>query len=223
MNGGAAYLNRFDFKIRTAGHLSHPLNSAVFEIGSNSQAHQFKRVFGEVSQFSFTSGFLHRIHLKLTAISLEPPQNEESVNADILQQISGPSGIDVADHAMHCIGIFAPSGWPEERRGQAEIRGNALFYLVQKEEGTRWSIFGPKGPLKQLFDPETAEEKMARARSALDANSGLILPGDQVGMDAFLKEHQLEPTDVLDIIRDSHGILKVLEYKGKNYIQHCIR
>jgi len=220
MDWGAVFLNRFDFKVRAAGRLSHPLSNAVFEIGPKTQPQQIKAGFGEGEQFRFAAGFLGRTQFKLTAVSLT---DTGEANLNLLQQVAGPSGISVSDGALHCAGIFAPSGWPEQLRALADYRGNALFYLVQKEErSTLWSVFGPKGPMKQLFDPETADERRERTKSVLDTDTRLLSVGEQVWLDAFLKEQRLDPSDVLQVIHDSKGIYEIIELKGKAYIQRRV-
>jgi hypothetical protein len=228
MNLGETFLNRFDFKVRRVGKLIHPAGGETFEVSPETRARSFKRVFGEVAQFRFTSGIISRSRFNLSAISLVAGDQTQAgglVNPaeDLLRQIAGPSGLDLADDAYHCIGIFSPSGWAEERKAQMEIRGNAIFYLVQKEEGTLWSVYGSEGPLKQLFDPEIAEEKQMRARDALGKHARLILPGDQIAMDAFLEEHRLDAETVIHTIQDSKGIFEIVEHKGRTYIRRCIR
>ncbi len=221
MNWGATFLNRFDFKVRRAGHVVHPVSGEKFEIDPEIEARAFKRMFGSVVQFRLSSGIFARNRIELTAVDLSAA--DQSCDMDPLRQIAGASGIDFADNAFHCFGVFSPSGWPEDRKTQAEIRGNALYYLVQKEEGTLWSVLGPEGSLKQLFDPEIADEKRIRAMNALKTHPRLILPGDQVVLDVFLEEQRLDSTTVRCVIQDSKGLLEIIEHKGKSYIQRCIR
>jgi hypothetical protein len=221
MNWGATFLNRFDFKVRTAGHLIHPVSGEKFEIDPEMQSRSYKRVFGSIVQFRLTSGIFARNRIELTAVDLLAA--DQNPDTDPLRQITGASGLDFADNAFHCLGIFSPSGWPEERKAQGEIRGNAIYYLVQKEGSTLWRVFGPEGSLKQLFDPETPDEKRARAGNALKTHARLILPGDQVAMDAFLEEQRLDSMAVLRVIQDSKGLFEIVEHKGKSYIQRSIR
>ena len=139
---------------------------------AKAQAQVFRRTFGDVTQFPLTSGLLKKERLTLAAICLErtglATMGEVLKPAEsIFQQIAGPDGLNFEDEAFYCVGIFSPAGWPEEWRDLAEIRSNALFYLVEKGEGTAWNVFGPEGPLRDLFDPETAGEKQARAARAL--------------------------------------------------------
>ncbi len=221
MNWGATFLNRFDFKVRRAGHVIHPVSGEKFEIDPEIEARSFKRVFGSIVQFRLSTGIFSRNRIELTAVDLSA--GDQNPDADPLRQIAGASGLDFADNAFYCLGVFSRSGWPEDRKTQAEIRGNALHYLVQKEEGTFWSVFGPEGSLKQLFDPEIPDEKKARAANALKTHARLILPGDQVALGVFLEEQRLDSTTVLCVIQDSKGLFEIVEHKGKSYIQRSIR
>jgi len=228
MNWGATFLNRFDFKVRKAGRLTRPDTGEEFEVDPSIQARSFKRVFGEVVQFPFSAGILKRARFHLTAIHLAAARpltaGENTPSAgDLLQEITGPSGLDLPDDSFHCIGIFSSAGWPEERKKQVEIRGDTLWYLVQKEEGTRWSVFGPEGPWRQFFDPEIPEEKMARARDALHSHPRLILPGDAVATDVFLKEHDLDGAILTLAVQASGGLFEIVEHKGQSYIQRRFR
>jgi subtilisin family serine protease len=225
---GESFLNRFDLKVRNAGQLIHPRSGEAFHVDAKVQAQSFRRIFGYVAQFPLTAGLLKKERLTLAAIRLE---TTEPVTArqgqlpadDILQQISGPDGLDFRDEVFYCVGVFSSGGWPEEWKSHAEARGNALFYLVEKGEGTCWNLYGPKSPLRDLFDPETEGERKARAEKALAEYPRLVLPGDQAALDLFMEESHLDRESVTAAIGTSGGRFQVLEHKGKSYIQRLSR
>ncbi len=217
---GATFLNRFDLKVRKAGRLTVPTTGEQFRIDPSLQPVSCKRVFGEVEQFRLSAGIFGISRLSLTAVSLS--EESSRPGKDILRLIAGPSGLDLPEREFHCIGIFSPAGWTEERQNTAELRGNALYYLVQKQEGTLWSVFGPEGPLKQLYDPEIQEEKVVRARNTLASHPRLLLPGDPVALDIVGKEHRIDPEILVMAIQASEGLFEIIKHKGKSYIQRCI-
>ena len=225
---GDTFANRFELKVRNAGCVAHPWSGTEFKVDAKAQAQVFRRTFGDVTQFALTSGLLNKERLTLAAICLErtglATMGEVLKPAEsIFQQIAGPDGLNFEDEAFYCVGIFSPAGWPEEWRDLAEIRSNAMFYLVEKGAGTAWNVFGPKGPLRNLSDPETAGEKQARAARALADHPKLIVSGDQITMNAFLEEYHLDRESAEAAIQTSGGRFQILEYKGKSYIQRSIR
>jgi hypothetical protein len=225
---GDTFANRFELKVRNAGCVAHPWSGAEFKVDAKAQAQVFRRTFGDVTQFALTSGLLKKERLTLAAVCLEKTGmatlGEVLKPAEsIFQQISGPDGLNFEDETFYGVGIFSPAGWPEEWRDLAEIRGNAMFCLVEKGEGTAWNVIGPKGPLRDLFDPETAGEKQARAARALADHPKLIVPGDQITMNAFLEEYHLDRESAAAAIEASGERLRILEHKGKSYIQRSIR
>lgn len=225
---GETFLNRFDLKVRNAARVTHPRTEEEFNVDPKVQAQRFRRVFGDVTQFPLTAGLLKKGRLTLAAIRLETKDlaatgEVTGPSDDILQQVAGPDGLDFKDGTFYCVGIFSPAGWPEEWKSQAEARGNALFYLVEKREGTCWTVFGPKSPLRDLFDPETGGERKARAEKALATHPRLVLSGDQIPMDSFLEEHYLDRESAEAAIQTSGGRFQILEHKGKSYIQMSIR
>ncbi len=215
---GTTFLNRFDFKVRRAGRIPHPVSGELFEVGSDVHPQAFRRSFGEVVLFSLVSGLVRRSRLHLAAVSLtlstRPP-------GDLLDRIAGPEGLDMQEDAFYAVGIFSPGGWSEERLARPELRGNAVYYFVHKLEGTRWSVLGPEGPLARLFDPEILDEKRARARAALDRHPRLVLPGDQLALESLLQQEHLDPVTVSRVVEASGGLFRIIEHKGKSYIQRC--
>jgi hypothetical protein len=225
---GDTFANRFELKVRNAGCVAHPWSGAEYKVDAKAQAQVFRRAFGDVTQFPLASGLLKKERLTLAAICLErtalATMGEVLKPAEsIFQQIAGPDGLNFEDEAFYCVGIFSPAGWPEEWRNLAEIRSNAMFHLVEKGEGTAWNVFGPKGPLHDLFDPETAGEKQVRAARALADHPKLIVPGDQITMNAFLEAYHLDRESAEAAIQTSGERFQILEHKGKSYIQRSIR
>lgn len=225
---GDTFANRFELKVRNAGCVTQPWSGTEFKVDAKAQAQVFRRTFGDVTQFQLTSGLLTKERLTLAAICLErtglATMGEVLKPAEsIFQQIAGPDGLNFEDEAFYCVGIFSPAGWPEEWRDLAEIRSNAMFYLAEKSEGTAWNVFGPEGPLRDLFDPETAGEKQARAARALADHPKLIVAGDQITMNAFLQENHLDRESAEAAIQASGERFQVFEHKGKSHIQRSIR
>jgi subtilisin family serine protease len=225
---GESFLNRFDLKVRNAGQLIHPRSGEMFHVDAKLQAQSFRRIFGFVAQFPLAAGLLKKDRLILAAIRLEATEPVTASQGrlpadDILQQIAGPNGLDFKDEVFYCVGVFSPAGWPEEWKLHAEARGNAVFFLVEKGEGTCWNVYGPKSPLRDLFDPEIESEKRARAEKALAECPRLVLPGDQVAFDLFMEDSHLDQESVAAAIGTSGGRFQVLEHKGKSYIQRSSR
>jgi hypothetical protein len=224
---GDTFLNRFDWKVRDSGYVRRPDTGEEIKLERNVKAQAFRRAFGEVIQFALPSGRMKKPRLHLAAISLQatgpalsgqhswPPENT-------LRQISGSEGLDFQDERFYCVGVFSPGGWPAEWKNQAELRGNALFYLVEKGEGTCWRVFGPRDTLRDLFDPETADEKTARARKALADSAKLTVPGDQTAMDSFLEEHWLDLVALENAIQAWPGRFQIIEHRGKHFIQRSV-
>jgi hypothetical protein len=224
---GETFLNRFDMKIRAAGKLVEPHSGTEFQVNPKAQAQSFRRLFGSVTQFQFSAGLVRKERLSLAAVRLErvtpvtagswqPPEN-------LLQQIAGPDGLDFQDEIFYGVGVFSVRGWPESWKQHVEARGNALFYLVEKGEGTLWHVFGSSGPLRGLFDPETVEEKNARAEKALAKHPQLLVPGDQISLDPFLEDNHLDRESVASAINAANGLFQIFEHKGKSYIQRSSR
>ncbi len=222
------FANRFDLKMRAIGAVKHPWSGEEFKVDPRLQAQTFRRSFGDVTQFPLSSGLLKKGRLTLAAVALEAdapatngtlPRPAET----IFQQIAGPDGLDFDDEAFYCVGVYSAAGWPEEWKNLAEIRGNAMFFLVEKGEGTRWNVFGPQGALRPLFDPETPGEKKTRAAQALAGHPKLVLPGDQIPMDAFLAEFHLDRQAAEAALQSAGDRFQLLEHKQKFYIQRSIR
>jgi subtilisin family serine protease len=218
---GETFLNRVDLKVRHAAHVSNPWSGDAFAVDPKVQAQSFRRKFGDVTQYPLSAGLLIKERFTLAAIRLDPAALQSE--ADLLQRISGQDGLDFQEGSYYCVGIFSPAGWPDEWKAHAEARGNVLFYLVEKGEGTCWTVFGPKGPLRELFDPETRTEKKARAEKALASHPRLVIPGDQVPLDAFLQEQKIDRESVDAAIGNSAGRYQTFEHKGKTYIQITTR
>ncbi len=181
-----------------------------------------------MAQFTLTAGLIRKARLTLAAIRLEGTGLASAGEVpepapDLLQQITGPDGLDFHDERSYCVGIFSPVGWPVRWKDQAEMKGNALFYLVEKVEGTRWGVSGPDSPIRDLFDPESKDEKSTRARDALAGHPGLILRGDQVAVDAFLEQESLDRETVRDVVEACSGRYLMIEHEGKFYIQRSLR
>lgn len=218
---GTTFLNRFDFKVRRAARIAHPVSGEQFEVGPDLRPQTFRRSFGEIALFPLVSGLLRRSRLHLAAVRLAGPATPPP--EELLQRIAGPEGLDMRDDTFYAVGIFSPGGWSEERLRRAELRGNAVYYFVHKLEGTRWGVLGPEGPLARLFDPEIIDEKRARARAALDNHPRLVLPGDQLSLESLLEQEHLDPVTVARVVEDSGGLFRIIEHKGKSYVQRCTR
>jgi hypothetical protein len=224
---GDTFLNRFEWNVRNSGRIRCPDSGEEIRLDRNMRAQSFRRLFGEVIQFAVAAGRIGMPRLHLAAVALRSPEGAESEARrapalTTLRQISGAEGLDFQDGKFYCVGVFSPGGWPGEWTQQAELRGNALFYLVEKGEGTRWRVFGPQDPLRALFDPESGEEKAARARTALADSVQLVLPGDSVALDSFLQEHGLDRAAVESAIRAGSGRYRIVEYKGRPNIQRSV-
>jgi len=215
---GVTFLNRFDWKVRNLSHVIHPVTGGEFEVERGIQAQSFRRGFGEVTQFALGAGFMRKARFYLAAVRLDVPAQPQ----DVLHQISGADGLDLQDERYYCIGIFSPSGWPDEWKAHAEMRGNALFYLVERGEGTCWRVFGPKGPFQDLFDPESAEEKTVRARKVLAECPRLALPGDPIDMNFFVEGYGLNRAAIENAVQAVPGRFQIIDHKGKSYIQRSI-
>jgi hypothetical protein len=200
----------------------HPADGTVLEVNPKMPAQTFRRDFGEVLLFMLSAGFIAKSRLWLAAIRLAERAAGNS-GTDLLRLVGGPDGLDFEEGDFYSVGLFASAGWPEVWRTQAALRGNALFYLVEKAEGTRWRVFGSDSPLLRLFDPETTEEKAARAAQVLAGHARLVLPGDQVDADAIRAEQGLDAGALEKAIEASNGRFHKMEYKGKTYIQRSIR
>jgi hypothetical protein len=225
---GTTFMNRFELKVRSAGRVLHPRSKEEFIVDPNLQPQSFRRAFGDVTQFSLQTGVILRSRVNLTAIRLDPEilVSEGSVRHDandLLQRIMGPDGLDFVGEHFYCVGIFSDAGWPEAWRIHEEVRGNALFYLVEKGKGTSWIVSGRQDPLRDLFDPENGEEKKTRAELALKNHARLVMSGDSVPMDSFLSEQHLDRPSILAAIETAGGRFQILEYKGKSYIQRSTR
>jgi hypothetical protein len=214
----STFVSRFDWKLRNAGRITHPLTGAEVKVAQDVPAQSFRRYFGEVMQFAFKAGFIKRSALYLCAITLYDRQLSE----DILRRISTPEGLDFQEDSFYCVGVFSPAGWPEERKKQIDIWGNAHFYLVEKGEATYWHVSGPKGPLQSLFDPETLEEKVARATQLLKENTDLTLQGNTIPLEQFLDQHFLDRVVVDTAIEALPGRFQIMEHRGKSYIQRSV-
>jgi hypothetical protein len=224
---GDIFLSRFDWKVRRAGRLQHPIAEEEIRVERDLQAQRFRRTFGEVTQFVLTAGVLRRLRVNVAAVRLENAGlvragESEAPSETCLRQISAPSGLDFQDDRFYCVGVYSSAGWPQEWRVQAEIRGNAMFYLVEKGEGTCWHVYGPKGPFSDLFDPESLAEKTLRAEKALSGSAGL-LSGEQVLLDAFAEEHHLDRAAVETALQTSAGRYQLIEHRGKSYVQRSTR
>jgi hypothetical protein len=224
MRWGEAFLERFDFNVRGCGVVRNPSDGAEFKVSPKAPAQSFRRNFGEVVMFSLSSGLISKSRLHLAAVRLQDAgDRDKQAGSDLLKRVAGPDGLDFQDGSFYCVGLFAPSGWSGEWRANAAMRGNALFFLVEKGEGTAWRLSGPDDPVGRLFDPETAEEKSARAVKALAAHPRLVLPGDQIEAAAFAAEQGLAAEDVAQAIAASDGRFQSMDYKGRTYIQRSTR
>ncbi len=216
---GELFLERFDLNVRACGAVVHPADGTVLKVNPKMLGQTFRRDFGEVVLFSLSAGLIARSRLHLAAIRL----NDGVPEPELLRRVGGPDGLDFVGDHFYSVGLFAPGGWPEEWKAQAALRGNALFYLVEKGDGTGWGVFGPENPLLRLFDPETTIEKAARAAQALAGHPRLVMPGDQVEAGAFAAELRLDAEALEKALAASQGRFHKMEYKGKTYIQRSIR
>jgi len=131
--------------------------------------------------------------------------------------------LDFEDDTFYSVGIFSPVGWPRQRKQHPEVRGNAVFFLVEKQRDRRpWAVFGPDCPLSEFFDPETDAEQKTRARDALYDHPTLAIPGEQIPLDSFLSEYELGLEVVAQAIRESDGRFQIIERKGESHVQRLI-
>ncbi len=221
---GDTFLHRFDLKVRSASRIVHPVTGEAFEIGPDLRSQSFRRTFGSVVQFLLVSGVLRKRRLRLAAVRLEaPPSDGAAPGASLLAVIGGPTGLDLREDMYSCVGVFSPGGWPEVWRAQAEVLGDAAFYFVEKADTTRWNVFGPPGPVLDLFDPEDEQEKEARAREALASHPRLAVQGGQVPLEALLQDLGMSRRPLELAVEASGGRFQVIEHKGRSYIQRSVR
>lgn len=223
---GDTFLNRFDGKVRGVGCLIHPSSGEEFLVDRRAVVQSFRRAFGQVTQFVLLAGLFKKRQLCLAAISLEDGGLEATAQGvrpaeDLYRQVSSPTGLDFSDDTFYGVGIFSPVGWPVTWKRHVEIRSNVYFYVVEKREKTRWDVFGKESPLRDLFNPETSDEKKVRGEKDLANHPGLVLPGDQVPLDSFLGESGLDRGTVEEVIRSSRG-LQLINHKGRWLIQRTV-
>ncbi len=225
---GQTFLNRFDLKVRSLRQITHPRSGDEFKVDPGLRVQLFRRTFGEVAQLTVATGLIRKMHLVLSAVRLEGTGLASTGDfpgpaQDVFQQIAGLDGLDFQDEKFYCVGIFSPVGWPAEWKGQEELKGNALFYLVEKATGTRWNVVGPDHAVRDLFDPESQDEKRARAEKALAGHASLILRGDQIAMNDFLEEESLNQETVRSVVESSDERFQIIEHNGKHYILRSLR
>ena len=225
---GDAFLSRFELKVRSCGEIAVPSAGEIIRPDPGIQVQTPQRVFGDVRRFVFGGGLLKRIRLCLAAIVLKGTgltgEKDLLRPADsLLEQISGPLGLDIKEGVPHGIGVYSPVGWPQSWKIHAPDRGDIHFYLVEHLEGTAWLVFGSEGPWKNLFNPETAEEERIRAEKAMNTAPDLLFPGGQVSLDAFLVDFHLSRAGVQHVVETSQGRYQVIEHKGRFAIQRTAR
>jgi hypothetical protein len=85
------------------------------------------------------------------------------------------------DRQARCvIGICAPSGFTPEARALLSKNPNLTLVLVEPTRGGGWRVTaGEDAPdfVRQMFDPEDAEQKMDRVSAAVNAARGDLLTG----------------------------------------------
>ncbi len=199
---GPLFLSRFDLKWN------------VIENSGKQLAQEFRCRFGSVHRVQVTSGLLQRSRSVFAAIALhrEPPP-------DLLQQVMGPDALDLEATVTYTVGILSPSTWPAESIEQIPVRGNIRFYLVEKGPGTSWNISPAAGPHRDLFDPESNEEKEAAASGVLTTCPELSMGRDLIAIDALLKKYNLTRAYVEMAIAHSAGRFRLIENNSKTFIQ----
>lgn len=208
------FLRGFERNIRSCREVVIPWSGETLRLDPDARVQTPERLFGEVRQFSFSSGLLKRNRLCLAAIALHDPPP-----ARVLELVSGPMGLSFQDDAAYCIGIFSPAGWRDSMETLDPVRGNACVYLVEHLAGTAWSVAGPEAPWKSLFDPETFPEQETRAGTALSAAPDLRFPGGFVFLDGFLEQNHLTREAVERAADSSNGRYLIIEHKGRYAIQ----
>jgi hypothetical protein len=102
---------------------------------------------------------------------------------------------------FHYVGVFAPTSFTEECRQNPLREKNLLTVLIERGEGTSWTVQGaegfPSGGVEALFDLETIPEKIARCRNAIEEHKDLRLRGGLVPI-ADLKASLKFPDAVFD-------------------------
>jgi hypothetical protein len=213
--------------VRNAPRIVHPVTGEAYNVGSSLQSQSFRRAFGSVVQYCLVSGLLKKRRLRLAAVRLESeaatPAQVECPTDELLRRIAGADGLDFREDTYHCVGIFSPVSWPDAWKDQAEIRGDALFFFVEKGEASCWNIFGPDTPIRAFFDPEDEAEKTTRAAGALSVHPRLAVRGDTVPLAMLLEQLRMPKEPVLRAIEASDGRFQVINNKGKLHIQRSSR
>jgi hypothetical protein len=73
------------------------------------------------------------------------------------------------DGTFHYVAAFSPTGWEPGAADDLPAGDDYELYLVEKGDGTQWLVRG-RGALREVFDPETDEERQARCRAFLEAH-----------------------------------------------------
>ncbi len=119
------------------------------------------------------------------------------------------------------IGVCSPSGFSDEVHSAQIDLPNVTLVLVEPRDGGGWRVIGKKEglsePVLALFDPEDANQKLARVREEIDRRGADILVG---GIDASSIAERLGVPDALvtqalrQVARDDPE-LRVTESEGQ--------
>jgi len=222
------FLGGFERYVRSQRDIPLPFTGETIRLDPEAHAQTPQRLFGDVRQFVFSSGLLRRNRLCLAAIVLRnaglrgDPQTLYPAE-NLVDQIAGPMGLNFEMSVFYVLGIFSPVGWPESWKTRGTVRENAYFYFVEHIEDTVWEVFGPEGPWKNLFNPETASEQQKRAAKALVAAPELMFPGGLIFLDSFLQENRMNREAVEQAVGSSDGRYLIIEHKGKFAVQRTAR
>ena len=221
------FLTRFEGNVRARLGIEHPVTGDVYRIDPGLLVQKFNRRFGRVVQLQLSIRRLLKKHrLVLAAVALEPGGLEEMDGRtrpvpDLLRQIAEPDGLDFQDDAFFVVGVLSPVDWSADWRPHAAIGGSAAYYLVNHVRNTQWRVVGSDKPeeMKSLFDPESLDEKAARARGVLDGHPGLVLAGDHVDVRELASEHGLDRATLDEVVKASNGRWQIIEHKGRAIVQ----
>ena len=215
-----AFLNAFDSRVREQRVFHRPGDNHEQFIDEKHR-YEFVRTVGKIVQYECKpKGFFSGPGMHLNAIVLAAECGGDSGDPpeDLLEQIAGRNGLEVAANQFHICGVFSRGGWPEGFRARDLSRGNLKFVFVEPGEGSLWAVYPEDGEFRGLFDPETDDQKRQRARSELDGSPELSTMGGTVALDALCRKTNLPAAYVERAVAESHGRFRTVEHRGKKNV-----
>ncbi|MFQ5490707.1 MAG: hypothetical protein ACE5GE_08305 [Phycisphaerae bacterium] len=121
----------------------------------------------------------------------------------------------------HVIGVCSPSGFSEEARQARLDLPNVTLVLIEPSEGGGWKLSSGQEalaePLRALFDPEDANQKLARVEQAIEGRMADLLVGG-VEADSLAGRLDLPPSIVaqaMQRIAEKDPELRVTRKEGQ--------